>query len=215
MTSILGSVRARSRESWTVVTTRASRSWGSAPRSALVATLIHLLGAPSPAEGQQLGLGAGWRLTTGDFHSARSVTINPGDGTVVADEVGKNDLAVSIVWVTFPGAGNEEGRRPGDCLKCSLGPVASLNVATFDGEDGGSFVESVGGGIGLALALSRGFSVGMTLEASQVRRLRDHVEVGSPYTRSGVVQTSLSPDDDQVFVDDTAFAVSLKFLYLF
>lgn len=160
----------------------------------------------------RFGLSVGWRhIISSDSALRRDAAIEPATGKVVVDKVDQGDVVLSAVAVAFPWKKALEQKASGPWR---LGFIANVDLASFGSESMGGFNKSIEGGGGLALKLSDGFSLAMTIERVFSRQLKSFVKTGEPLKDAeGKAVTTLVKSDDRFFKNDNITALSLKFVY--
>lgn len=172
----------------------------------------------------KLGFSVGWRHIVGSQSELlRDAVIEPATGLVRIDEIDRGAAMMSGVLAVFPVAkyssgcaATRTGCRVGRLWR--LGFLANVKLAAFGTDEGGTFNESVEGGIGPAFRFSDDFAVAATVERVFGRRPRNFVVAGQPLfdspdpaTRAPL--TAIDRDDDRFFRNDNLTAWSVKFVY--
>jgi hypothetical protein len=171
----------------------------------------------------QFGLSVGMRLIT-DLSDVniRNVVISPIDTTLRVDKKDPADVVLSGAIQVFPWkkqvdtviAHGDTTVRIRCRVKCGIGFLVNINLASFNTDNISTFNRSIEGGIGLAWRLTDDFALAFTYERVFSRRIRDFVMPGQKILVDDKPLTAITEDDNRFFVDDNLNAVSFKFVYI-
>ena len=171
----------------------------------------------------QFGLSVGIRqITDLTDVNIRNVVISPIDTTLRVDKKDPTDVVLSGVIQVFPWkkrvdtviSHGDTTVRVRCMVKCGIGFLVNINLASFNTDNISTFNRSIEGGVGLAWRLTDDFALAFTYERVFSRRIRDFVTAGQKIPVDGKPLTAITEDDNRFFVDDNLNAVSFKFVYI-